>query len=366
MKVLQISSAKTFGSRERHFIDLCKGLQSRGHEVFVVVRPSNQWQERLNFLPKENIFSVSIRNSFGIFSAQKIAKIIREKQIEKVHAHVARDYFPTSLACRIAKTAQFFLTRHSLSPMKTFYRFALTNLAKSIALSEKMKSDVERVFPKEKVVFIADGIDLPEISPESRQKMRESFRFENEIPFDSLFIGTIGELKEENGQRDFVLAAQIVAEKFPDSYFTVIGEDTTASKSFRRELKRMVKVFGLEKRFLWLNWVEDLTAFLNSLDVLVSPAQTKKFSWTILEAMANQIAIVTTDIETVEEMLKDNEMGLIVPIKEPVKLADAISRILSDEDLRIKFGEKAKINVKDNFSLQKMIDETEKVYQSIK
>lgn len=364
MKILQISSAKTFGSRERHFINLCKGLQSRGHDVFVIIRPTNQWKDRLDFLPKENIFFVSIRNSFGIFSSQKIAKIIREKNIEKVHAHIARDYFPTSLACRIAKTAKFILTRHSSSPVKTFYRFALTNLAKAIALTESMKADLERVFPKEKVVYIPDGIDLTDVSNESKRKMRESFRFESNIPFDSFLISTIGELKEENGQRDFILAAKIIAERFPDTYFAVIGEDNSASKSFRRELRRMVKVFGMEDRFLWLNWVEDLTAFLNAADVLVSPSNTKKFSWTILEAMANKIAIVATETETISEILEDNETGLLVPIKQPVQLAEAVNRILSDEDLKIRLVAKARNSVEERFGLEKMIDEVEKIYQS--
>ncbi|HMJ09518.1 MAG TPA: hypothetical protein VK468_10960, partial [Pyrinomonadaceae bacterium] len=61
MRVLHISSAKTYGGGERHFVDLCRGLQSRGHEVFAALRPTNEWQGRLDFIPPENVLHVSIR-----------------------------------------------------------------------------------------------------------------------------------------------------------------------------------------------------------------------------------------------------------------------------------------------------------------
>jgi hypothetical protein len=52
----------------------------------------------LDFVPPENILHVSLRNSLGVLSAQKIAEFIVENNIEIVHAHAARDYIPASLA----------------------------------------------------------------------------------------------------------------------------------------------------------------------------------------------------------------------------------------------------------------------------
>ena len=90
--ILQITSAKTFGGGERHLVDLCRELTKRGHEVYVALRPTSEWQNRLDFLPPENFLHVSIRNSFGMFSAKRIARFADEKGIEIIHAHVARDY----------------------------------------------------------------------------------------------------------------------------------------------------------------------------------------------------------------------------------------------------------------------------------
>lgn len=366
MKILHISSAKNFGGGEKHFVEICRGLQNQGHDVFAVVRPTSEWKDKLNFLPAENIIPVSIKNSFGVFSSQKIARFIKENNIEIVHAHVARDYFPASLACRIAKTPKFVITRHVLFPMKSFHRFALNNLTKAIAVSQGVKKELQNLFPTEKITVISNGVTPNNFSQEEKKNLGEKFRTEFEIPADSLFIGTVGELKELKGQRDFVLAAQIAAEKFPNTHFAIIGKDNTLNQAFRIELKRMVKVFGLEDKFLWLNWVENMEAMLNALDIYVSPSHSESFGLATLEAMSEQKAIVATQTEGSKELLENNKTGFLVPVKEPVRLAESIIDFLSDENLRIELGKNAGEAAENKFSLKKMIEETEKIYQSLK
>lgn len=365
MKILQISSAKTFGGGERHFVDLCRGLYERGHEVFAVIRPTSDWKDRLDFLPNENIRRISIRNSFGVFSAQRIANFIRTNDIEIVHAHVAKDYFPASLACRITKKSKFVLTRHVLFPMKSYHRLALSNLAKAIAVSKGVRANLETLFPTEKIAVISNGVEPPKLSSVQRKTLRETFRFEHNIPFDAPFIGTVGELKELKGQRDFVLAANLVAAEFPDAHFAIVGKANSANRAFRRELKRLVLVFGLVDRFLWLNWVEDTTTLLSSLDVFVSPSHSESFGLATLEAMANRTAVVSTETEGAKELLENEKTGLLVEIQEPVQLAEAIKKLLTDPMLRAEFGKNAAEVAEENFGLAKMIDETERLYQSL-
>lgn len=365
MRILQISSAKTFGGGEKHFVDLCKGLHDRGHDVFVVLRPTSEWHDRLSFLPKENFIYVSIRNSFGVFSAQKIAGFIRKKDIEIVHAHMARDYLPISLACRIAKTSKFIFTRHVLFPMKSFYKFALTNLSKAIAVSKGVETNLRMLFPKEKVTVINNGIDVEKWLSIDRTKLRKEFRFENNIPADARLIGTVGELKPLKGQEDFVLAAQIVAARFPETYFAVIGKDNSFDQAYRRKLKRLVKIFGLGERFLWLDWVEDTGALLSALDIFVSPSHSESFGLAILEAMTSAVPVVSTETEGAKELFKAEGAGKLVPAENPAKLAEAIIEILENEDFGKTLGRNAQIIARENFSVEKMIAETEEVYREV-
>lgn len=365
MRILHISSAKTFGGGEKHLLDLTRELNARGHEIFIALRPTNEWQNKFAFLPDENFLHVSIRNSFGIFSVEKIAKFTREKNIEIIHAHVGRDYLPASLASRMAKKASFVLTRHVLFPMRPFHRFALQNVSKAIAVSPAVASNLQRIFPPEKIVCIPNGIDIGARAETSRKDLGNEFRFEHNIPFDAPLIGTVGELKVLKGQRDFVLAANLIAQKFPEARFVIVGKDNSIKKDFRRELKKLVKVFDLENRFLWLNWVEETAPLLAALNVFVSASHTESFGLAILEAMAGATAIVATETEGARELIENEKTGKLVSIKEPVQLAEAVTALLKDEDLRQRLGENARENARERFSLANMIDKTEKLYEGI-
>jgi len=363
MRILQISSARHYGGGERHFIDLCRGLQERGHEVFAAVRPTNDWEGRLDFLPPENFLHVSIRNSFGIFSAKRMAGFIRDKEIDIVHAHVARDYVPASLACALAKRAKFVLTRHVLFPLKPFNKFALKNLSRAIAVSSAVEDGLRKVFPAEKIAIIPNGIDIGRNPGEDLQQLGEEFRRLHNISPDATIVGTIGELIPLKGQRDLILAAQELAKKDEKVYFVIVGKDNSLDKKFRRELKRLVKVFGLEDRFLWLDWIEDTAPLFAAMGLFVSPSHSESFGLAILEAMARGKAVVATETEGAKELLRDKE--LLVPINDPVRLSDKVGEFLSDPERRKRTGERLRKLAEENFSLQRMVSETEHLYLDI-
>ena len=365
MKILQISSAKNFGGGERHLVDLINGLPSCGHEVFPAVPEDSPVLEKLENVREENVLRVKIKNSADIFAALKIAKFIREKHIEIVHAHVAKDYLPASLAVRFAPQAKLVLTRHVLFPMKRTQRFALSNAAKIIAVSSAVESNLEKTFPKEKIVKIPNGIELEKWAKSDKETPFREFRFLHNIPFDAPLVGTVGELKRLKGQQDFILAANEIVKKFPETHFVVVGKDNAIKKNFRRELKRLVTVFGLEDRFLFLDWIEDTAPLLSALDVFVSASHSESFGLAILEAMAGGKAIVATETEGAKELIENGKSGIIVPIKEPLEIARAVNEFLSDEKLRQNLGKNAQTKAREKFSLEKMIEQTEKVYRSI-
>lgn len=363
MRILQITSAKTFGGGERHLVDLCRGMTERGHEIFVALRPTNEWQDKLGFLPGKNLLRVSLRNSFGVLSAKRIARFIRENDIQIVHAHVARDYIPASLATMLVKNAKFILTRHVLFPLQPFNRIALKNLSKAIAVSSAVEASLQRVFPPNKIATIPNGIDIDNWAGRDRRALREEFRFFHGIPFDAPLIGTVGELILLKGQRDFVLAANEAAKKFPDAWFVVVGKDNSLDKAFRREVKRLVKVFGLEERFLWLDWVEDTGPLLAAMDIFVSASHSESFGLAILEAMASGCAVIATETAGAKELLGDE--GVFVPVKDPVALAETLCALLADEERCRAIGEKYRELAAQKFALGRMLDETERLYEGV-
>ncbi|MCC6329839.1 MAG: glycosyltransferase family 4 protein [Acidobacteria bacterium] len=363
MRILQISSSRTYGGGERHFVDLCRGLNDAGHDVFAAVRPTNVWEAKLDFLSPGRRFHISIRNSVGILSASRLAAFARENEIDIIHAHVARDYIPASIACALTRgSTKFVLTRHVMFPLKSFNRIALKNLSKAIAVSSGVEATLYQVFPKAKVVLIKNGIEVDRRTDEQRKASCESFRAFHGIPLDAPLIGTIGELVPLKGQRDLILAANETAKQFPDGRYIIVGRDNTIDQKYRRELKRMVKIFGLEDRFLWLDWVEDTAELFSALDVFVSASHTESFGMAMLEAIVTATPLVATDTDGARELIEDAKSR--VPVNDPVQLADKICAVLSDPNSR-RLAEDRALIARERFSLDRMVKETEQLYLEV-
>jgi L-malate glycosyltransferase len=362
VRILQISSARHYGGGERHFVELCRGLTARGHQVFVALRPSNEWQGHLDMIPPERVLHVSIRNSFGMFSAKRIARFARDNRIDIIHAHVARDYLAASIAARKSGIKGLVLTRHVMFPLKSFYRFALNNVHAAIAVSPAVRQPLEMVFPASKVKVIPNGIDFSAVTAECHEAMARDFRRTHSISDGVKIVSTLGELKVLKGQRDLVLAANELVKTVPNLHFIVAGRDHTIDQRFRRELRRLVRVFGMEDKFLWLDWIDDTRPFYAATDLFVSPSHSESFGLAMLEAMSMGTAVIASETDGAKELIVDREA--LVPIKDPVALAAAIQRFLTDDAERERLANAQNASATERFSIKTMIDDTEAVYRS--
>src|ERR1041384_4496825 len=81
MRILQISSASSFGGGERYLVDLSNALVERGHEVFVALRPHSPLQNQLR-VQSQNIKTLPLRNALDARSAQGLARLVKQNGIE--------------------------------------------------------------------------------------------------------------------------------------------------------------------------------------------------------------------------------------------------------------------------------------------
>ena len=85
-----------------------------------------------------------------------------------------------------------------------------------------------------------------------------------------------------------------------------------------------------------------------------------------LEAMAMAKPIVATDIDGINEQIKNGETGLLVPSGEPDALCKAIVDIVGKPEVAERLGVSARKRVQETFTVEKMVAETERVYKSLK
>lgn len=364
MRVLLISSADNFGGGEKHLVDLAEGLSCSGNAVSVVVRPGCGWTDRISGVKPSNIHSLPLRGSADVFSAMRLATLVRETGADILHAHMARDYVPAALAARKAGLTGLVLTRHVLFPMSRINRLLLRNVSRIIAVSSAVESNLKRTFPEEKIVAVPNGIAMERFTGIGREKA-EAFRTSYGIPPAAKLVTSVGELKPLKGQEDFILAASEIAKGDPEAHFLLIGKDNSAGSVFRKKLRRMARVLDLDDRVTFLDWVEDTGPMLAATDVFVSTSHTESFGLAILEALAAGRPVVATSTAGASELIEEGVSGLLAGIKEPLEVANAVRKVINDELLAERLGRAAQVRAVENFSLEKMIARTLSVYEDI-
>ena len=364
MRILQVSSARTLGGGERHFADLCEGLARRGHEVYAAVRPGSPLLGVLGAVPPERIFTLPLRNALDLPGALRLARIARRVRAEIVHAHLARDYAPAAFAARGARGASLVVTRHVMFPLGRAQRIILRNASAVIAVSEPVARALRagKVVPEGAVRVVHNGVAVERFERVSRTLDRDDYRRRLGLGAAQV-VGAVGELSEVKGQEDFVRAAQLVAREDGAVEFLVVGGDASRGGKNRARIESLVSELGLAGRVHLLGRREDVAEVLSCLDVFVSPSRAEGFGLAIVEAMAAGAPVVATATDGAREVIADGESGLLVPSRDPAALASAVLRLLRDEGLRSRLAEAAGLRARERWSLERMVAETERVYE---
>ena len=361
MRILQICSARQIGGGERHLADLANGLTRRGHDVFAALIPSSPLPPELSSVPKQNIVQVPMRSVLNVSSALKLARFASENRIQIIHAHVARDYPLAALVAR-RSSAHLILTRHVLFPMNRAHKLTLRRTDRIIAVSQAVADELrsQRIFSEDQIVLIHNGIDVDRFA-----RGRED-RFTNNKDADqNLRVGMIGHLAPIKGQEDFIRAAAIVCRRRRDVEFVIAGEDKSRSGEHRRRIETLIAELNLEQRLSLIGWVDDVAKLLSKFDLFDSPSRSEPFGLSIVEAMAAGVPVIATASEGAREIIDDRQTGRLVPIGDVEALAEAISGLLADCELRERLSAEAQRRVRERFSLERMLDATEEAYREV-
>ncbi|HKO62327.1 MAG TPA: glycosyltransferase family 4 protein [Pyrinomonadaceae bacterium] len=364
MNILQISSAQSLGGGERHLVDLSKGLARRGHEIYLAARPESPLIRELNEIPRERVATFPLRNSLDAPSARSLAKLVRQHQIQVVHAHMARDYPLAAYAVRKNDHSRLVVTRHVLFPLNKLHRATLSRASTVIAVSEAVAVQLrnDKVVPDEKIKVVVNGIDTARFLKAREAFDREEFLKQWSLPGDSLLVGTVGELTPLKGQAEFIKAAVQVGQEFPNACFIVAGTDNSAEQTNSAALQELISRLKFSERVRVVPWLDEIAQLYCALDVFVSASHTESFGLAMAEAMASRTAVVATGTAGAREIIRPGETGLIVPIGDADELADTLIDLLGSADRRTRLGEAAQLDVTSRFGMEPMIDATAKIY----
>jgi L-malate glycosyltransferase len=362
LNILQLSSAKTFGGGEQNLVDLTIGLQRRGHQVRFAGRPGSALLQRLTHLPPDHISLIPLRNAIDVHSASLLSRLVKQQNIEIIHAHMARDYSLAAYAVSRNPRTRLVITRHVLFALHRLQGRVLAHASRVIAVSGAVARQLEKqkLLPAEKIVVIENGIDFSRLR--DRAIDRKEFCRGQSFPDDALIIGTVGELNPLKGHDLFVRAAARVAEKSPRARFVIVGDDHSQKKETELVVQKLIKKLRLEDRVRLLGEVEEVGPLLAVMDLFVSASRTESFGLAIVEAMASGVAVIATATEGAQELIREGETGLLVPLDDEAAMAEKILGVLENPHKRTRMAQQARTEAVDRFDVERMIDAVEQLY----
>ncbi|WP_336788244.1 glycosyltransferase family 4 protein [Paenibacillus sp. MMO-177] len=189
----------------------------------------------------------------------------------------------------------------------------------------------------------------------SPRKLRESSMFEHK----GLTIVTVAGLYTRKGIGDLIEAFELIAAKMKDVCLYIVGEgpdralfeEQAASSIYRNQIK-------------FEGFQQDPAPYMHAADVFVLASHKDPFPLVLIEAREAGCAIVATGVDGIPEALDHGGSGILVPPKQPAKLAEAVIELLENAERREYFRMRAKEGL-EFYKVQRVAEETLHIYREV-
>ena len=173
-----------------------------------------------------------------------------------------------------------------------------------------------------------------------------------------LFLGAINEMK---GCYDIVDMAVKVKTKIPDIKFIIAGAGE------EQKVMEKAQKLGVSKNIEFPGWVrnEEKDRLLKSCDLFLLPSYTEGMPMSILDAMGYGLPIVSSDVGGIPKIVKNDENGYMLKAGDVEGFSNAIISVLLDDEKRKSFAVNSYNVAKSKYSLDKHIEEIERVYENL-
>ncbi len=335
MKIVQVIPYFCFGGAETMCENLTYALTNLGHEVTVVslyneqTPISRRMEEagiRILYLDKKLGMDVSM--------VPKLAKIMRRERYDVVHTHLDVIKYAVA-AAKLSGIRRCVHTVHNVAEEEAEGRlqkiintvYFRLGLSVPVALSPKVQRTIVSFYgmKEEKVPVVYNGVDLSRCQPKTG--------YDLSAPAQLIHVGRFNYQKNHSGLLD---AFSLILGKHHDCCLNLLGDG-----ELRQEVETYAQELGIRDKVIFHGSQSNVYPYLHSADIFLLPSKFEGMPMTIIEAMGTGLPVVASAVGGVPDMLRNGESGMLVS-QEPQAVADAVLKLLEQDDLRRKLGENAR------------------------
>ena len=360
MLSLHIDTARTWRGGQNQALLTVLGLRAIGHRTFLLAHPQGELRRRASEGP--DLIPFAPRAELDLTAAWRMTRIIRDVRPTIIHAHDPHGVAVAALALSYqtfdphpilvaSRRVDFHLRTNAFSRWK--YRQVRAFLCASDAIRKML---IEQGIEAARTITVHEGIDLEHVAAAPPVSVHEAYW----LPHNAPLAGAVGALVGHKGHRYLIEAAAQVVREVPDARFVILGEG-----DLRASLEKQIAELHLEKHVILGGFRPDVLSLLKGFDIFLMPSVTEGLGTSLLDAMACAKPIIASRVGGIPEVVVDGKTGILVPPKDPDRLAQAIVRMMQDRALAASMADAGYARVTERFTVERMVEETLAVYERL-
>lgn len=210
--------------------------------------------------------------------------------------------------------------------------------------------------PADGIHVIANGIPMTESNAESQTDIRREFGLSPK----ARILGFIGRLAPQKCLEDLIWAFHLLHQSVEDAALVLIGDGPD-----RDSLADFARSVGCRDRVFFTGHRADAGRLVRQLDAFALASSFEGMSNSLMEAMAAGVPCVVSDIPANRELIQHEKTGLVFALGQPMELAQAARRLLTDTDVAQKLAAAAKLKITEEHSVDQFVQKYADLYRRI-
>src|SRR5436190_22256304 len=383
VRILRVIARLNMGGPALHVAYLTDGLKKRGYETTLVAGSLARGEDSMAFVAEARDVHVIRIDELGreisplrdLVATFRLARLIRRERPQILHTHTAKAGTVGRVAALLAGSRRPPIVVHTFhghvlrgyfGPLRSLFfrlleRWLASRTTALIAVSPQVRDDLVSlgIAPRERFAVIRLGIELDQRIAAERNGRAESRRYLG-IPGERFAVGWIGRMTAVKRTDDVLVAFKRLRESGVDATLCMVGDGPD-----RAGLEQRAHDLGIVRDTLFLGYQEDVAPFYAAFDALVLPSSNEGTPVSVIEALGAGRPVVATRVGGVPDVVQEGRDGFLVDPGATDDLAERLTRLARDPDLRERMGAAGRERVLPRYAVARLIDDVDRLYRSL-